>query len=121
MSTRARIGRLLGGPAVAAALLAAVPAQAMASTPTPAPVPPETASPAPAQAGEPTRVVAPETRRESAPRPAQVARIPAGAPETGGGSTADRPDGDLMALGALGLLGAGTAVEARRRRGSAGA
>jgi hypothetical protein len=46
-----------------------------------------------------------------------VSRIPRGAPETGGGATADDPDRStaLLVLGGLGLAGAGTAVALRRR------
>jgi MYXO-CTERM domain-containing protein len=46
-----------------------------------------------------------------------VARVPEGAPETGGGATSDDADrsATLLVLGGLGLAGAGTAVVLRRR------
>jgi len=119
--------------AVAAALVLAPAAHA---TTTPQPAPPisdaTTAAPVPAEA-TPATGPAPETRPAQpqpadpptgATRPAepgQVSRVPVGAPETGGGATAD--DGSretaLLVLGGLGLAGAGTALVLRRRTGAA--
>jgi hypothetical protein len=121
MDFRARAGRLAGGLVVAAALLGALPGQALAASPTPAPVPP-----APSPTGAPTEsavpLPAPPTARPvpatERPQP-QVRQAPEGAPDTGGGSTADDsgvPDGALVALGALAAAGAAGALVTRRRR-----
>jgi hypothetical protein len=121
MDFRARAGRLAGGLVVATALLGALPGQALAAPPTPAPAPPTapvTAAPAesaPRPAEPPMARPVPATES----RQPQVRQVPAGAPDTGGGSTADDdrvPDGALLALGALAAAGAAGALMTRRRR-----
>jgi hypothetical protein len=121
MDFRARAGRLAGGLVVATALLGALPGQALATSPTPAPAPPtapvttaptESAVPRPAP---PTARPVPATERSQP----QVRQVPAGAPDTGGGSTADDagvPNGALLALGALAAAGTAGALVTRRRR-----
>jgi LPXTG-motif cell wall-anchored protein len=75
-----------------------------ATPPGPAPAP--TAAPLPRESVAPT---------PTADAEGQVARIPVGAPETGGGP-GDGPDGTTwLLLGGLGLAGAGGAVVLRRR------
>jgi hypothetical protein len=125
---RSRTTRLLAALplAVGAALLITPAAQASTTPPTPAP--PVTAAPAPAPPSTGPRVEAspapvpgPATSVVPAePSDGQVSRIPRGAPETGGGATAEDPTRTtaLLALGGLGLAGAGTAVALRRRTGS---
>lgn len=123
MAIRARVGRYTAGLVVAGALLAAVPGQALADTPAPTPqpsAPTATAAPQPAEKGadgRKTGAAAPQAAPDGAG--SQVSRVPAGAPETGGGSTANGADPALLALGALGLVGAaglGGTLVARRRR-----
>jgi hypothetical protein len=121
MDFRARAGRLAGGLVVATALLGAFPGQALATSPTPAPAPP-TAPVTTVPAESAPRPAAPATSRPIPPtesRQPQVRQVPAGAPDTGGGSAADDagvPDGALLALGALAAAGAAGALVSRRRR-----
>ncbi|WP_433289604.1 hypothetical protein ACQPZQ_39420 [Pseudonocardia sp. CA-142604] len=121
MDFRARAGRLAGGLVVATALLGALPGQAFAAPPTPAPAPP-TAPVTTAPAESASRPGEPPLSRPAPPtesRRPQVRQVPAGAPETGGGSAADDtgvPDGALLALGALAAAGAAGALVTRRRR-----
>jgi hypothetical protein len=120
MHFRARAGRLAGGLVVATALLGALPGQALATSPTPAPAPPTApVTTAPAESAPlpaaPTARPVPATES----RQPQVRQVPAGAPDTGGGSAADDPgvpDGALLALGALAAAGTAGALVSRRRR-----
>ena len=117
MDFRARAGRLAGGLVVATALLGALPDQAFANpaTPAPAPVTAVPAESAPRPAAPTTSLPTPPTES----RQPQVRQVPAGAPDTGGGSAADDagvPDGVLLALGALAAAGAAGALVTRRRR-----
>jgi hypothetical protein len=122
MDFRARAGRLAAGLVVATALIGALPGQALAAPlpPTPAPAPPTApATSAPAEsASRPTPPSAAPAPPTESRRP-QVRQVPAGAPDTGGGSAADDagvPDGALLALGALAAAGAAGALVTRRRR-----
>jgi hypothetical protein len=57
--------------------------------------------------------------RATESRQPQVRQVPAGAPDTGGGSAAEDagvPDGALLALGALAAAGAVGALVTRRQR-----
>jgi hypothetical protein len=115
MATRIPTGRLLGGVALAAAL-----AQAGSDAERD-----QLRQRLQEQARQGQRAT-PEERRDLERREAQgQVRVPRGAPETGGGSTAldadvaHGADIALLALGGLGLAGAagvaGTAVARRRR------
>jgi hypothetical protein len=127
-------GRLLGGLAVAVAgtiLLAPVAMAAEGQPPTtPAPVPPISAKPSPGPASATpwaTAAPAPTPRqRPAVPAPApprQVDRVPAGAPQTGGGADALDADqaGSALLLGGIALVGAagaaGTLAARRAHRG----
>jgi hypothetical protein len=127
MRTRTTPRRLLAAlPLTVAAVLVLAPqAQAGSPAPTPAPTPAPITStapvPGPPAAAAPTVVPAEKTPGQELPRDTresgQVAAVPAGAPETGGGATADGGADPwlLLALGGAGLAGAAGAVGLRRR------
>jgi hypothetical protein len=120
----------VGVTTVAAAMLVLTPQASAQTTPAPVPSPqPAQTTPAPVPAPPtswtvaPTPAPAPPSARPGAPVPAQpvpggrepqVSRVPEGGVATGGGSSAVEVGwaGGLVALGALGLVGA---VAARRR------
>ncbi|MCO1654711.1 hypothetical protein [Pseudonocardia humida] len=112
-----RSTRLLAAlPVAVAAVLVLAPAAHATTTPQPSP-PPIEASPAPTPIPASAAPSPPPAQVAPAERPGQVSQVPVGAPETGGGATADDPGHStgLLVLGGLGLAGAGTALALRRR------
>ncbi|QJY46741.1 Tat pathway signal sequence domain protein [Pseudonocardia broussonetiae] len=111
--------RVLASSVLGIALLTAWPATASAQTPPPPPSPPVTVAPVPATPGP---AVAPTAVPAVPAAPAeggQVAVVPRGGADTGGGALATAGPDPALLGGALllGLVGAGAAGVARTRRG----